>query len=485
MRRLASIPPFRRLALAAIVLTALPVIGLALTGCGHPRTRAANGAAQKALYTCPMHPSYVSDKPGQCPICGMDLVPARAASAAAAAAAAAAGPGAPKQGPRRVLYYRSPMDPSVISPVPMKDPMGMDYVPVYSDEAPAAAGVEGNAAVELGPDEARLTGVRTAVAREGSLARTIRTVGNVVPDELLVRQVQTRFAGWVDASSLVSSGVPVRRGQVLARIYSPDLVATQEEFLRARDGAARFASSTLPEVRRGGADLLAAARERLFALGLPPDFVSRLERDGRVQQLVPVEAPISGFLTARNVEPGARVEPGTVLFTVTDLSRIWIEGRVYESDVSRVREGQGASLTLPYEPGMVLRGRIRTVFPALDSTTRSLIVRFEFANRGLALKPGMFANVELAFPRARGVLVPESAVLETGPREIVFVRAGAGRFEPRVVVVGARSEGQAELLSGVSAGDTVAVAANFLLDSESRLRAAAARAAESARGAPK
>ncbi len=470
-----------RAALALTVLLVLGAAGLAATGCGHPRARTATTAARPALYTCPMHPSYTSDKPGSCPICGMDLVPAKVASAAPAAA--------PKpEGPRKVLFYRNPMDPSVTSPTPMKDPMGMDYVPVYSDEQTSAAGtgLPDNAVVDLPPGEVRLTGVRTAVAREGSLSNTIRTVGNVVADESRVRQVQTRFSGWVDAASLISSGETVRRGQVLARIDSPELVAAQQEFLRARDGAARFASSQLPEVRSGGAELLDAARSRLLALGLSPGFVARLERTGQVEPSVPVEAPISGALTSRDVAPGQQVQPGMVLFTVTDLSRIWIEGRVYESDIPRVHVGQEATLTLPYEPGAVYRGRIRTVYPTLDSTTRSLPVRFEFENPRLRLKPGMFANVELSLPASRGVLVPDDAVLETGPRAVVFVRRGPERFEPRAVTIGVRDQGQAQLLSGVAAGDTVVVGANFLLDSESRLRAAAARSAAAAsKGTPR
>jgi multidrug efflux pump subunit AcrA (membrane-fusion protein) len=467
-------PPLRP---AFLLVLALLAAGIAMTGCGRTHPRAASTLAQHARYRCPMHPSYVSDRPGQCPICGMDLVPIEpaAASGPSAAAPVAKADPAAAAGPRRVLYYRNPMDPSVTSPVPMKDAMGMNYLPVYSDEAAVTDGVDGNAAVEIGPGEARLTGIQTAVARQGTLPRTIRTVGEVKADETRVRQVQARVSGWIEQLSIVSSGQAVRQGQTLARLDSPELLATQQEFLRARASAARFAGSDVPEVRSGGQDLLEAARSRMQLLGMSPAFIERLERTGQPVRSVAIEAPVSGFVTTRDVVPGMRIEPGTTLFTVTDLSRVWVEGRLYESDIPRVRAGQEARVTLPNAPGVEIRGRVQTVYPTLDADTRTLRVRLEVGNRGLALKPGMFADVELRTQPVRGVLVPESAVLETGPRQVVFVRTGEGRFEPRTVSIGLRSDGQAQVLSGIAAGEAVVVRANFLLDSESRLRAALAR----------
>jgi multidrug efflux pump subunit AcrA (membrane-fusion protein) len=395
---------------------------------------------------------------------------------------ASAGPSAPEgaataaAGPRRVLYYRNPMDPSVTSPVPMKDSMGMDYVPVYSDEVSAGGGVEGHASVEVSPDELRLAGLQTTVARRGSLARTIRTVGEVKADETRVSQVHTRISGWVEKLFVNSSGQAVRKGEPLLSIYSPELLATQEEFLRARASADRFAQSDVPEVRRGGADLLEAARRRLMLFDVPRSLIETLEKTGRPQRAVTLEAPASGFVTTKEVFAGTQIEPGMTLFTVTDLSKVWIEAEVYEFEAPLVRPGQKARVTLAYDPSRTYTGRISTIYPYLNTDSRTLRVRFEFDNPGLALKPGMYANVELDAQAVEGILIPDAAILDTGPRQIVYVMTGEGRYEPRQVKIGVRSDGQSQILSGVKAGEAVVDRANFLLDSESRLRAAITRA---------
>jgi multidrug efflux pump subunit AcrA (membrane-fusion protein) len=465
----------RTMPLLVLLLIGLLGLGILAVGCGRTTGRGTSASAQRAQYHCPMHPTYVSDRPGDCPICGMKLVPIKPAGAAGKAAEApATTTGA--AGPRRVLFYRNPMDPSVTSPVPMKDPMGMDYVPVYSDEVPAASGVEGHASVEVSPDELRLAGLRTTVARKGTLARTIRTVGDVKADETRVSQVHTKISGWVEKLFVNSSGQAVRQGQPLLSIYSPELLATQQEFLRARETADRFAASDVPDVRRGGADLLESARRRLMLFDVPRSFIETLEKTGQPQRTVTLEAPASGFVTSKDVFAGAQIEPGMTLFTVTDLSRVWVEGEVYEYEAPLVRLGQKARVTLAYDPSRTYTGRISYVYPYLNTDSRTLRVRFEFDNPDLALKPGMYANVELEAQAVEGILIPDAAILDTGPRQIVYVKTGEGRYEPRQVTVGVRSDGQSQILSGVKAGEAVVDRANFLLDSESRLRAAITRA---------
>jgi multidrug efflux pump subunit AcrA (membrane-fusion protein) len=458
-------PALVRLALGALALGLL-TLGVLVTGCGRTAGGGKVAGGQHQSYHCPMHPTYVSDRPGDCPICGMKLVPFEPKAPADSSAPAEA------TGPRRILHYRNPMDPSVTSPVPMKDPMGMDYVPVYSDEVSGAGLVEGRAPVEVSPDELRLSGIQTAVARRGALARAIRTVGEVKADEARVHLVQSRVSGWVERLFVGSRGQAVRRGQPLLSLYSPELLATQEEFLRARESAARFAGSEVPEVRRGGAELLEAARRRLLLFGVPESFVVALERSGQPQRAVTLESPASGFLTTKDVYAGSQVQPGATLFTVTDLSRVWVEGAIHEYEAPLVRLGQAARVTLPNGAARAYSGRIRYVDPVLDPDTRTLKVRLELDNPGLALKPGMFADVELDAQVAEGVLVPDAAVLDAGTRQIVYVKTGEGRYAPRQVTVGVRNGGQAQILSGLKAGEVVVDRANFLLDSESRLRAA-------------
>ncbi len=451
-------------------------------------------------YACPVHSDFVTDDPSdRCPLCGRQVVetgvrgqgtgvsaPTRPTGPRPIEAAAQAVARTPEPGPRtpgggrKVLYYRSPMNPSVTSPVPTKDEMGMDYVPVYADEVaqqPSAA-VPGLAPIQLTEEGIRLAGVQTAPAVEGRLAHTIRTVGTVTADETRIQHFHTRVSGFVEKLYVNFTGQYVKQGQPVVSIYSPELLASQEEFLRAQEAAARFATSELPEVRKGGEELLAAARRRLRLFDVPEEFIAELERTGTPQREVTLLAHSSGYVTSKGIFHGQQVDPSMMdLFTITDLSHVWIDAAFYEYEASLLRLGQEASLTLTYDPGVRLKGRVAYIYPTLDPETRTIKVRFDFANPDLKLKPGMFANVELDTEGAHGVVIPDSAVIDTGERQIVFVSLGGGRFEPRQVRVGVRSQGKALVLSGVAAGEQVVVKANFLLDSESQLRALIAGAA--------
>ncbi len=382
----------------------------------------------------------------------------------------AAGQTAPAE--RKVLFYRNPMDPTVTSPVPAKDGMGMDYVPVYAGEAKGAASqVEGLAPVEMSSAALRLAGVQTAVAEQRTLTRSTRTVGLVTVDETRVRHVHTKTSGWVEKLYVNSTGQSVRAGQPLLAIYSPELLATQQEYLRAREAAARFAGSELPEVRRGGADLLDAARQRLELLDVPRSLIERLDRTGEAQRTVTLLAPSSGYVTGKDVFEGMEVQPGTDLLIVTDLSRVWVEADFYEYESRALSLGQKVAVTVPYDASARLAGRVSYIYPFLDPESRTVKVRIEFANPGLRLKPGMYVDVVPELGAAEGVVIPDSAVIDTGARQVVFVQNGDS-FVPREVRIGNRADGQALVVAGVEAGERVAIRANFLLDSESRLRAA-------------
>lgn len=468
---------------SVLIISALVVLGVLAAvlvlgdGCSH-----AKKAAER--FHCPMHPTYISDGPGDCPICGMRLVPIKSEVADSSFAGAADGgsgaAGAPAQasGERHILYYRSPMDPRITSPVPAKDEMGMEFVPVYEDPEAQAGDVPDHAAVTVSKEGLRLAGVRTVHATRGRITRTARAVGMVQSDERRVHQVTLKSEGYVERLFVGTTGQLVRKGDPILSIYSPDLLAAQSEFLHARKAAQILAASDMSDVRQAAEDLLRSSRERLTLLDVPEAMIHEIETTGTSQRTVTFTAPVSGYVTARPVVAGMRVEPGTDLYTVTDLSRVWIEADFYEYEAALLNVGQEARITLPYDPGASLTGMISLIYPVVDPESRTLRVRFETDNPGLALRPGMYANADLQIESAQGILVPDNAVLDTGDRQLVFVETAPGAFAPRSVRVGLRGNGQALLLEGVQEGEPVVVQANFLLDSESRIRAAFSGAAK-------
>jgi membrane fusion protein, copper/silver efflux system len=466
--------PRRRLLVVSLVLALVAVFAATLpfVACGKEHVH------DVARWYCPMHPTYVSDKPGDCPICGMRLVPLEkgAASELADAPSAIAKP-ASRPGERKVLFYRSPMNPAATSPVPKKDDMGMDYIPVYADEAGAAGVHDGMAPVQAGAAGVRLSGVQTAVATRERLSRSTRTVGLVTADERRVRHVHTKIMGWVEKLYVNYTGQAVRAGQPILSIYSPDLLASQEELLRARESAKRFAGSSLPEVRRGGEDLVTAARRRLELLDVPASFIATVERTGKAQRAVTLTAPASGYVTAKDVVEGQEVQPGMELFTLTDLSSVWVEAELYEYEARSLRVGQRAEIRLPYDPGKSRAAAISFIYPTLSPESRTIKARFELANSGGDLRPGMYVDVLTELNQGEGVSIPDDAVIDSGLRQVVFVEREPGVFEPRTVTVGLRGEGKALIVSGIAEGERVVTHATFLLDSESRLRAAIANAA--------
>ncbi len=444
----------------------------------HPGDNAATSVhGVSAKYTCGMHPFIISDKPGTCPICGMTLTKIEGSAPPAGGTAASSAPAAkPSGGARKILFYRHPMNPQVTSQTPSKDEMGMDFVPVYEDEAKGSgAGVnlpEGYATVQVGMERVRLAGIQRALAVRETISHPVRAVGIVVPDETRVRRVQAKIEGWIEKLHTNFTGQLVRKGQPLLEIYSPDLVASQREYLLSKAGVDRMKESPYQDAREMSSGLAQAARARLKLFDVPESFIEELERTGEVRRTVTLNAPVSGYVTGKEIFEGTRVMPGMDLLTVTDLSRVWIDADLYEYEAQAVRVGQTAALETVADPGTKLKGRVAFIYPTFSPETRTLKVRFEFPNPGLRLKPQMYADVALDLHSVTGVVVPDSALIETGLRVIAFVDGGDGSFEPREVKVGVRGNGKAQILSGVKAGENVAVGANFLLDSESKLRAA-------------
>ena len=432
----------------ACVLLATSFLVLVLASCG-----GGDGAKKNDLYYCPMHPTYVSNKPGECPICHMTLVRMEPAGSDTTRSSERHDAGSRDSAGVHAGHGGSP------------SPSG----PGPGAETSSVPGYSVVRATDLGMS---LAGIQTTPAVRGDLVRSVRAVGTVEPNETLVYEVHARVSGWVVGLVANFKGQFVRKGEPLLSLYSPELLGSQDEYLRAREAGLRLAGSELEEVSKGAADLVQAAHHRLVLFGVPLSLIDRIEKTGRPEETVTLVAPQTGFVTGKDIFDGTRIEPGLTLFTITDLANVWVEADVYEEEAWLVAIGTTAVITLPYRPDFRAVGNASFIAPTLDPATRTVKVRFEIPNPDLELKPGMFANVEINAEKAQGILIPDDAIIDSGLRKVVFVVRGTGVFEPRDVKVGLRGEGRAQILAGVEEGDLVVIHANFLLDSESRLKAA-------------
>lgn len=384
------------------------------------KDRAPSGAhASAALYHCPMHPSYTSDKPGDCPICNMRLEPVHAGTALAS------------------------------------DGMGGD--------------VPGLSGVQIPEERLQLIGVRLARAERGGTMVGAPLVGFVTPDESRLKKVQLRVAGWVQDVSMNRTGERVRIGQPMLSIYSPELYQSEREYLIALGGVGANAHDV------GAHD---ASRVRLKLLGVPDDEIVRLEKEREPSSRLTLRSPASGTVLERNVVEGQYIGADTPLYTVADLSRVWVLMDLYEMDLGRVRAGDRARFTADGLPGRVFGGTIEFVYPTVSSETRTLKARLSLDNGDGFLRPGMYGQVRVAGRAASAgstaLTVPAEAVMNTGEVSYVFLARGEGRFEPRRVWTGAGDGNSITVLRGLAEGDTVVASASFLIDSESRLKAAIA-----------
>src|SRR6266436_2855282 len=337
--------------------------------------------------------------------------------------------------------------------------------PPASTEAPLVP-------VQISPQRLQSIGVKTGKVERKLVADEVRTTGNVSVDERRLAYVQVRFSGYIEKVFADATYQYVRRGQPLFTVYSPDLVATEREYLVAKQNQQVVAQSTVPGVASSAAALLDAAAERLKQWGVPQKEIARLESTGQVQQELEVDSPVSGYITERNALPSVAVQPEMRLFSVADLSSVWMQAQVFQNDLGRIKIGDAAALTVSTFPGRTFRGRVDFIYPQLDPETRTAKVRVVFSNADLQLKPGMFANVALNVPLGRQLVIPASGVLQSGNRQIAFVERSDGYLEPREVELGPRVGDDFIVLKGLKAGERIVTSANFLVDSESQLRAA-------------
>ena len=335
--------------------------------------------------------------------------------------------------------------------------------------APAAEDVPG--LVTIAPERLQTIGVKYEQVLRRPLDKEIRTVGRVAADERRLAKVTIKFHGWIEQLFVSATGDHVKKGQVLFTIYSPDLVATQEEYLLALEGRKQLGESEFPEVARGSKDLLDATRHRFHLWDISEDHIRELERTKQVTKTLPMHSPITGTVIQKQVLQGAHVEPGEELYTIADLSHVWILADIYEYELAFVKKGQKAAVTLSYEPGTVLTGQVTFVYPTLDPKTRTAKVRFEVDNSDEKLKPDMYANVVIKVSLGTRLSVPQEAVIESGQKQLVFIHHGGGRLEPRVIETGMKTGSYYEVVGGLKEGDHVVTSANFLIDSESRLKA--------------
>lgn len=475
----------------------------------------AGSEAKAAQYHCPMHPTYISNQPGDCPICGMSLVPINAEGKEIKAehkghSATAAGDSATVFKAKPGQYYCW-MDPEVVSDRPGKCPacgMNLEIMPetpphftcpmhpevisnapgdcpkcgMYMEKVGAGLeheghkmeGDEGNVpglvSVTIEPQRLQLIGIRTAKAERASLGGGLKLVGYVVPNETRLARINVRTGGWVQDLYVNQEGQFVKEGEILLTIYSQDLFSAGQDYIASREMVNKAGSDTsLARIRR---QVMNSARDRLRLLGLSEDEMAQIEKSSSPLSEIALRSPFSGYVLEKNVVQGQFVSPEQTVLTVADLSKIWVIADVFETDFSRIRAGQQGILRLAAYPDKEFAGRINFIYPTVSPTTRTLKVRMEFENSGGTLKPGMYGDVQLSESASLALTVPADAIIDAGEMQYAFVVHKQTHFEPRMLKVGRRSGDRVEVLEGIGEGEEVVTSANFLIDSESRLQAA-------------
>jgi Cu(I)/Ag(I) efflux system membrane fusion protein len=390
---------------------------------GHDHSSDGSAAQGKQLYTCSMHPFIIKDKPGSCPICGMELIKK-------IDAAADGGAQTPEQKKQAEMLGH----------------------------------------VSMSANQRIMANVATVEAKNGILNKEINAVGTVQYDQSRQAKVTAWIAGRIDKLNVSTVGAHVSKDKPVAEVYSPDLVATQQEYLLAIKSRNQLKNSPIPSIAQNGEGLVASAKQRLMLFGVKESQIAALEKTGQPNIRLPIYTPLSGVVIEKMVQQGQYVNTGEVLFNIADLSRVWVEIDVFENEVPYVQIGQQVEIRSAVEHGTAFNSRISFVYPFHDPKTHTVKARVEMPNPGHQLKPDMFVNAIIRVPLVKGIIVPVTAVIDTGKRQLVWVEMTPGIFEPREVRVGERIDDKMQILSGIKAGDKVAVSGSYLIDSESQLK---------------
>ncbi len=416
----------------------------------------------------PMNPSITSPAPAKDSM-GMDYLPVYAEE---------------KPKVREVLFWRNPMNPAITSPVFAKDEMGMDYLPVYADGD--RSGDEPAGTVKIDPVTVQNIGVRTATVEQRALARELNALGQVDLNEEKLARLHPKTSGWIEQLRVDETGVRVDKNTILLGLYSPELVAAQREYLVALENWEVLRNSSVGRMKVSAKRLLQSSRERLELFDVPAHQIKELKKSRKIKKQLHIHSPFAGRVMHIGARDGQYITPKDELYLIADLSRIWVNVDIYEDDLPWMKIGDRAEMTVRAAPGRLFTGKVTFIHPTMQKRSRTVRVRLEFDNPELVLKPGMFANVKLHVDeQPNAVVVPSEAIVRSGTREQLFVVREPGKFEPRLVTLGVSAGGYTQILVGVEVGEEVVTSSQFLIDSESKLREATAKmmavmAAESA-----
>jgi Cu(I)/Ag(I) efflux system membrane fusion protein len=409
-------------------------------------------------YVCPMHSQIVQNEKGSCPICGMDLVlkdppPAETTTEE-----------------KNIIYWVAPMDANYRRDKPGKSPMGMDLVPVYGDGQGANQDDE-FPTVKVDASTAQNMGIRTHTVARGILNQTFRTIGRIQYNENSLQHVHPRASGWVEKAHIRAEGDRVKKGQVLLEYYAPDLVAAQQDYLLSKKSSGRYSGT-------GSASLLSSAKQRLALLNIPPWVISKLDSSEEIRNRIPVLSPQEGVVLAMGIRDGMYVTPETEMYSIVDLSSVWVIVDIFEDQMSWIKAGDRARITVEGLPGEEWNGVVDYIYPELDPSTRTVKVRLKFDTPEKKLKPNMFSRVSIITQSKETLNVPAEAVIYYADKARVIKQNYKGAFQPVEVSLGIHSGGNIEILKGLEEGDNVVISGQFLLDSESNLQASFRRLSE-------